>query len=81
MNKVKLREIEEEMYQRVIKMISYIYIYIKKIHFDRVLQQFKKYASGRSATSYIPNFFLSSSFYRVSHINNIFSSTRNIVKI
>lgn len=25
MNKVKLRKIEEEMYQRVIKMISYIY--------------------------------------------------------
>lgn len=78
MNKVKLRKIEEEMYQRVIKMISYIYI---KIHFDRVLQQFKKYASGRSATSYILNLFLSSSFYRVSHINNIFSSTRDIVKI
>lgn len=77
MNKVKLRKIEEEMYQRVIKMISYIYI---KIHFDRVLQQFKKYASGRSA-SYILNLFLSSSFYRVSHINNIFSSTRDIVKI
>lgn len=30
MNKVKLRKIEEEMYQRVIKMISYIYIYIYK---------------------------------------------------